>query len=125
MKTIEASYILPIIFAITAFIIIWTFRTHDAVISKSLQYGLLLDEAVSLENSYYIPPKGYTKKEISDTIYDFYLVGDKPSFSASLSGNSLYLYDDTKNNSIPVFFSNHERCDTIRKETAFILQYIN
>lgn len=125
MKTLEAAYILPIIFAITGFIIIWTFKTHDAVISKSLQYGILVEQAASLENPYYAPAVGYTKNNIADIIYDSSLVNNRSSFSSCLSGDVLYLQDNRRNNCIPIFFSNYERCDTIRKETALILQYID
>ena len=124
MHTIEGVYIFPIVFITTALFIITALNHHDTVISNALQYGLLVEQAAAQESSIYGAKKAHTKSEISDTIYNLLLTKDKPVFCASLSGNTLYLQENTSKNSPTVFFSNYEHCDTIRKETALILQYL-
>lgn len=124
MKTIEAAYIMPIIFIITAISIMISFRLHDRAVSYAVSYGILTDHAASLENKSYNPRSGYTKKEISDIISGFYLVSDNTAFSVCLSGNSLYIVDNGEENSTPAFFSCFERCDTIRKESTFIVNLL-
>jgi hypothetical protein len=124
MKTIEAAYILPIVFAITSLSFIIAFKLHDRAVSYAVSYGILIDQAASLENESYNPKSGLSKKEISNTVYNFFLVSEKPSFLACLSGSSLYLTNTTEKNSTPVYFSNFERCDTIRKESTFIINLL-
>lgn len=120
MHTIEATHIMPVIFIITCLFITLAFRTHDAVVSKSAQYGILIDQSVSCENKLYSPRSGYTKKEIADIISELYITRGKSRFSACLSGSSLYLIDNAADRPIQIFFSHYEKCDTIRKETALI-----
>lgn len=118
MKTIEAAYIFPIILAITGAFIILIFRIHDATISQVLQYGLLIDQSISLENRDYGTYYPLSSSDIADTIYDSLLVGQRPSFYSCLSGDSLYLKDNTTN--ATVSFSNFELCNTLRKETVLL-----
>ncbi|MFQ9933375.1 MAG: hypothetical protein ACLRVQ_02950 [Lachnospiraceae bacterium] len=125
MKTLEAAYIFPIIFTLTCFSIIFTLQIHDNTISETMQYGILIEQAVSLENSWYGPSKAYTEKTISDIINNSYIINNRSSFSACLSGNTLYIKETGKKDCLSVEFSNYERCNTIRKETALILQYLN
>ncbi len=124
MKTIEAAYIMPVVFIITAISILLSLRLHDWVVSYSVSYGMLIDQAASLENKDYKPAAGYTKKEISDIINNFCLVSEKPSLSVCLSGASLYIQDNHNPNSTTAFFSGFERCDTIRKESTFIINLL-
>lgn len=124
MKTIEAAYIMPIVFVITAISIIISFRLHDRAVAYAVSYGILADHASSLENEAYKPKTGYTKKEISDIISNLYIVSDNKSFSVCLSGNSLYIVNNGEKNSTPAFFSCFERCDTIRKESTFIVNLL-
>lgn len=124
MHTLESAYIFPIIFITTIIFIISALNTHDMVVSNAVQYYLLIDNATALENPIYGPTNAYTKSQIEDIVYNLYLTKKRPSFIGSFSGNTLYLQDDGNKSSLPVFFSNYERCETIRKETALILQYI-
>lgn len=124
MKTIEAAYIMPIVFIITAISITICFKFHDKAVSYAAAYGILTEHAASLENEAYNPQAGYTKKEISTIISDLFLIVENPSLSVCLSGNSLYISNNNENNSTPVFFSNYERCDTLRKESLFIINLL-
>lgn len=120
MKTIEAAYIMPVIFIMTSISIMFSFKLHDRAVFFALSYGILTDQASSLENANYNPNSCYTKKEVSDIIDNFFIVSEDFSLSACLSGNSLYIKNTTEKNSTPAFFSNFERCDTIRKESTLI-----
>lgn len=124
MKTIEAAYIMPVVFIITAISIIISFRLHDRVVSYAVSYGILTDHASSLENEAYKPKAGYTKREIADIISNLLLISDKTSVSVCLSGNSLYIVNNRDKNAAPAFFSGFERCDTIRKESTFIINLL-
>lgn len=124
MKTIEAAYIMPVVFIITAISITISFKLHDRAVSYAVSYGILTDQAASLENKEYNPKAGYTKREISDKISKLLLTSDKTSFSVCLSGDSLYIANNSRQNSTPAFFSGFERCDTIRKESMFIINLL-
>lgn len=124
MKTIEALYIMPIVFVITALAITISFRLHDRVVSYAVSYGILTDQVCSLENKEYKPKSGYTKGEITDIISNLFLLSDKSSFSVCLSGDCLYIQNNHSKDDIPAFFSHFERCDTIRKESMFIINLL-
>lgn len=124
MKTIEAAYIMPVVFIITAISITISFRLHDRVVSYAVSYGILTDHASSLENEAYKPKLGYTKREITDIISNLLLVSDTTSISVCLSGDSLYIVNTGEKNGTPAFFSGFERCDTIRKESTFIVNLL-
>ncbi len=112
--TIEASYLFPFIFLITAAAIIFTMNLHDLVISKSTQYRLLTHQACNLENSYYNPNEPITKSDILSTLDSVCLL--KRSVVLSTSLNDSVLYSHITNEELnSVFFSNYERCDSIRK----------
>lgn len=125
MKTVEAAYVVPIVISIILFSIMTCLSIHDAVVGSVLQYGFLVKQASLLEDDYYMSGNELTKKDIEEQIYGFYLTEDKPSLSCTLSGKTLYILNTSKENSLPTFFSNFERCDSVRKETALFLQYIN
>ena len=115
---------MPVIFIITAISITISFKLHDRAVSYVVSYGILTDQAASLENEGYLPKFGYTKKEVSDIISNLLLTSDRISFSVCLSGDSLYIVNNGEQNSTPAFFSGFERCDTIRKESMFIINLL-
>lgn len=124
MKTIEAAYIMPVVFIITAISITISFRLHDRAVSYAVSYGILIDQAASLENEEYNPKYGYTKREITDIISGLFIASDKATFSVCLDGDSLYIVNNAEKSGTPAFFSNFERCDTIRKESMFIINLL-
>lgn len=115
---------MPVVFIITAISITISFKLHDRTVSYAVSYGVLTDQAASLKNKGYNPKVGYTKREVSDIISNLLLTSDKTSFSVCLSGDSLYIINNSKGNGTPVFFSGFERCDTIRKESMFIINLL-
>ena len=115
---------MPIIFVVTALSITISFRLHDKVVSYAVSYGILIEQACSLENKEYNPRSGYTKKEVTDIISELFLVSDNVSFSVCLSGDCLYIVNINNKDNTPAYFSDFERCDTIRKESMFIINLL-
>ncbi len=122
--TIEASYIIPIILIVTMLLITLLLNLHDYTISKSTQYYLLINQSTSLENKIYTPSTGYSKRDICNIISDLSIISKKTSLTGSLNGNVLYLQSNSSENNT-IYFSNFERCNKIRKESALILQHLN
>ena len=115
---------MPVVFIITAISITISFRLHDRAVSYAVSYGILIAQASSLENEDYCPKSGYSKGEIKDILSKLFLTADKTDFSVCLSGDSLYIVNNSEQNSTPAFFSNFERCDIIRKESTFIVNML-
>lgn len=121
--TIEASYIMPILLGITVLLIFLLLTLHDYTVSNSTQYYFLIRQSTSLENKVYTPISGYNKRDICNTISDLSIITKENPLTCCLAGNVLYLQSSSQKNNA-IYFSNFEKCDTIRKETALILQHL-
>lgn len=118
MKTIEATFIMPIICILIALTITASLDKHDEVVCAALQNALLIEQAESLENLLYSPPSSKSKKDFENVIYDFFIINDKPSFNVKLSGSELAIYNVTNNGYTSTLVSNYNKCNILRKEYA-------
>lgn len=112
--TLESTFIYPIAILITCILIIYGFRLHDKLCSKSEAY-------IELIQLYSRPKQTLNTKDFTDHIDDSCLLSRSPRLKV-YTREQIHLSHST--GQIIVNFSNYDRCSFIRKINA-TLDFLN
>lgn len=111
--TIEASFIIPFIFTIFIFIIMFSFYLHDKIVVNSASYRALIYASYDLKHS---DSSDYTNiYNIQKIINSFPIANYSSKPTISQEKDFLSIVTDFQGNSTIHSFSHFIHCDDIRK----------
>jgi len=104
---------MPITLFLICSIIILSITFHDISVSKSIIYRLLIVEAMSDENHFFLPTESLSKSEIIKEINKATIFYNYIDITTEYNVNNLRIHSSKNNASIN--FSYFEKCDFARK----------
>ena len=104
---------MPITLFLISSLIILSITFHDISVSKSVVYRLLINEAISDENPFFLPGESISDSEIINEINKATIFYNFIDIKTEYNVNKLRAY--TSKNNASINFSYFEKCDFARK----------